>query len=146
MYGMLFTISHVHNDLARTLRINCPWHTFHPENDEHLRNRTKFTNEWKSSTSKFLYICSENTITLLHTACNVTSDVSCVVIGTPNHVVHVSHVLRSAVYPYMGGAVDGLRSCLLYKRVRLKRLVTWFSFTMFTSTFTTLSVSKITWT
>jgi hypothetical protein len=46
---------------------------------------------------KISYICCENDTFTLHTACNVTSDVSCVVIGKPNHVVHLSHVLRRAV-------------------------------------------------
>lgn len=63
---MLFTISRVHNDLARTLMINCPSHTFHPQNDEHLRNRTKFTNEWKSPPSKFLYMLRKRHLYTTH--------------------------------------------------------------------------------
>lgn len=96
---------------TRTLMINCACHTFRTENDEHLRNRTKFTNEWKFPRQNF--ICYANDTFTLHTACNVTSDVSCVVIGTLNHVVKVSHVLRSVVFPGMGGAVEGLQNLLV---------------------------------
>jgi hypothetical protein len=48
------------------------------------------------------YLYTEN-----HNMCNVTSDVSCIVIGELNHVVCTSHVVQSAVCSCVGGAAEG---------------------------------------
>ena len=73
----------------------------------------------------------------------MTLDVSCVVIGIPNHVVYLSHVLCSEVNPYVGGAVGDLQKSLRALGSTIKEAGNMIFSHLSTSLFTTLSVCEV---